>query len=102
MDRVSDDADGELLVVLRLETECGRPISRGLKFRILLPDREARGYICENHGASFGLPDLGPIGSNGLANPRDFRTPVAWTKSAMSRSNWSRNSRALRERRLSR
>ena len=24
------------------------------------------------------LPDLGAIGSNGLANPRDFQTPVAW------------------------
>ncbi|EQD70627.1 Homogentisate 1,2-dioxygenase, partial [mine drainage metagenome] len=33
---------------------------------------------CENFGAPFKLPDLGPIGSNGLANPRDFQTPVAW------------------------
>lgn len=38
----------------------------------------ARGYICENYGAHFKLPDLGPIGANGLANPRDFETPVAW------------------------
>ena len=38
----------------------------------------ARGYICENYGAHFRLPDLGPIGANGLANPRDFETPVAW------------------------
>jgi homogentisate 1,2-dioxygenase len=38
----------------------------------------ARGYICENYGAQFQLPDLGPIGANGLANPRDFETPVAW------------------------
>jgi homogentisate 1,2-dioxygenase len=38
----------------------------------------ARGYICENYGAQFRLPDLGPIGANGLANPRDFETPVAW------------------------
>ncbi len=92
MDRVFYDADGELLIVpqlgaLRLETECGRidlaprevaVIPRGLKFRVLLLDKEARGYICENHGAPFRLPDLGPIGSNGLANPRDFQTPVAW------------------------
>ena len=39
---------------------------------------QARGYICENFGTPFKLPDLGPIGSNGLANPRDFKTPVAW------------------------
>ena len=37
-----------------------------------------RGYICENYGGQFRLPDLGPIGANGLANPRDFETPVAW------------------------
>ncbi|HVW83937.1 MAG TPA: homogentisate 1,2-dioxygenase domain-containing protein, partial [Bryobacteraceae bacterium] len=37
----------------------------------------ARGYICENYGAPFRLPDLGPIGANGLANPRDFLAPVA-------------------------
>src|SRR5215469_7660592 len=85
------DADGELLVVpqlggLRLATELGtlelqpREIAvlpRGLRFRVELLEREARGYICENFGAPFRLPDLGPIGSNGLANPRDFLTPVA-------------------------
>jgi homogentisate 1,2-dioxygenase len=37
----------------------------------------ARGYVCENYGAPFRLPELGPIGSNGLANPRDFSTPRA-------------------------
>ncbi|HEU6456179.1 MAG TPA: homogentisate 1,2-dioxygenase domain-containing protein, partial [Roseateles sp.] len=41
-------------------------------------DVPARGYVCENHGAAFRLPELGPIGSNGLANPRDFEAPVAW------------------------
>jgi len=85
------DADGELLVVpqlggLRLATELGtlelQPreiavVPRGLRFRVELLEREARGYICENFGAPFRLPDLGPIGSNGLANPRDFLTPVA-------------------------
>ena len=40
--------------------------------------KAARGYICENYGTQFRLPDLGPIGANGLANPRDFETPVAW------------------------
>ena len=85
------DADGELLIVpqqgrLRIATELGvlevEPqeialIPRGLRFTVSLPDGEARGYVCENFGAMFKLPDLGPIGSNGLANPRDFLTPVA-------------------------
>jgi len=85
------DADGELLIVperggLRIATELGiievepgeiAVIPRGTKFRVELTGAEARGYICENYGANFRLPDLGPIGSNGLANPRDFLTPVA-------------------------
>ena len=86
------DADGELLIVpqqggLRLATELGvlevQPleiavIPRGLRFRVELLDATARGYVCENFGAPLRLPDLGPIGSNGLANPRDFQAPVAW------------------------
>ncbi len=90
--RVFMDADGELLFVpqagrLQLLTELGRLdvapgqialIPRGVRFRALLPDGAARGYVCENHGSLFRLPDLGPIGANGLANPRDFETPVAW------------------------
>ncbi|WP_395457771.1 homogentisate 1,2-dioxygenase (plasmid) [Azospirillum melinis] len=86
------DADGELLIVpqqgrLRLFTELGvlevEPqeialIPRGIRFRVELLDGTARGYVCENFGAPFRLPDLGPIGSNGLANPRDFLTPDAW------------------------
>jgi homogentisate 1,2-dioxygenase len=89
--RVFYDADGELLIVpqlgrLRLATELGviavRPgeiavVPRGIKFRVDLPDGRARGYVCENYGALFRLPELGPIGANGLANPRDFRSPVA-------------------------
>ncbi|HVS77177.1 MAG TPA: homogentisate 1,2-dioxygenase [Steroidobacteraceae bacterium] len=91
-DRFFYDADGELLIVpqlgrLRVVTELGileaAPqevllIPRGLRFRVELPDGEARGYVCESFGAPMRLPDLGPIGSNGLANPRDFLTPVAW------------------------
>ena len=91
MDRVFYDADGELLIVpqqgrLRLATELGRldiepleiaVIPRGMKFRVELLDASASGYICENHGAALRIPDLGPIGSNGLANPRDFLAPVA-------------------------
>lgn len=90
-DRFFYDADGELLIVpqqgrLRLATELGilevEPheiacIPRGVRFRVELPDGSARGYVCENFGSPFRLPDLGPIGSNGLANPRDFLTPVA-------------------------
>jgi homogentisate 1,2-dioxygenase len=53
-------------------------IPRGIKFRVELPDGAVRGYICENYGAHFRLPDLGPIGANGLANSRDFLTPAAW------------------------
>ncbi|MBS0192714.1 MAG: homogentisate 1,2-dioxygenase [Proteobacteria bacterium] len=85
------NADGELLIVpqqgrLRIDTELGvlevEPqqialIPRGIRFRVGLPDGHARGYVCENFGAPFKLPDLGPIGSNGLANPRDFQFPVA-------------------------
>ena len=85
------DADGELLVVpqqagLRLATELGvlevapleiAVIPRGLRFRVELTEGAARGYVCENFGAPFRLPDLGPIGANGLANPRDFKVPVA-------------------------
>jgi homogentisate 1,2-dioxygenase len=85
------DADGEMLIVpqrgtLLLDTELGRiqlepqeiaVIPRGLRFRVDLPDAAARGYVCENFGAPFKLPDLGPIGSNGLANARDFLTPRA-------------------------
>jgi homogentisate 1,2-dioxygenase len=92
MERFFYDADGELLIVpqlgrLRLATELGlleiepqeiAVVPRGLRFRVDLIDPQARGYVCENFGAPFRLPDLGTIGSNGLANPRDFLAPVAW------------------------
>ena len=92
MRRVFCNADGELLLVpqlgrLLLVTECGRleiapgeiaVLPRGLRFRVGLPDGEARGYVAENHGAPLRLPELGPIGANGLANPRDFLVPAAW------------------------
>ncbi|HRH42858.1 MAG TPA: homogentisate 1,2-dioxygenase [Pyrinomonadaceae bacterium] len=85
------NSDGEMLIVpeegrLQIHTEGGvllvgggdiAVIPRGMKFRVELPDGKARGYICENYGAVLRIPDLGPIGSNGLANPRDFETPVA-------------------------
>jgi len=91
VDRFFYSADGELLIVpqqgrLHIATELGvidlapqeiAVIPRGIRFQVSLPDGEARGYLCENFGAPLQLPDLGPIGSNGLANPRDFLTPVA-------------------------
>ena len=51
---------------------------RGVRFRVELLGDRARGYVAENYGAAFRLPELGPIGANGLANPRDFLSPVAW------------------------
>ena len=90
--RVFVNADGELLIIpqegaIEIQTELGRldvppgqiAVSpRGMKFRVALIAGEARGYVAENYGLPFRLPDLGPIGANGLANPRDFETPVAW------------------------
>ena len=52
-------------------------VPRGIRFRVEISGAVARGYVCENYGAPLRLPDLGPIGSNGLANPRDFLAPVA-------------------------
>ncbi len=89
--RYFSNADAEMLVVpqsgrLRFVTEFGvidvEPqevvvLPRGMRFRVDLLDPGASGYVCENFGALMRLPDLGPIGSNGLANPRDFLTPVA-------------------------
>ncbi|WP_329548538.1 homogentisate 1,2-dioxygenase [Streptomyces sp. NBC_01356] len=83
--------DGELLIVpesgrLRIATELGilglaqgevAVIPRGIRFKVELPDGRARGYILENYGSMFTLPELGPIGANGLANHRDFLYPVA-------------------------
>jgi homogentisate 1,2-dioxygenase len=90
--RIFVDADGELLIIpqhggLELQTELGRLeiapgsiglVPRGMKFRVQLLGDEARGYVAENYGAPFRLPELGPIGANGLASPRDFEVPVAW------------------------
>lgn len=92
VDEVFYSADGELLVVPQLGrllffTELGKMeigpgeiaiIPRGMKFRVELAGPEmARGYMCENYGDKFTLPDRGPIGANCLANPRDFKTPKA-------------------------
>jgi homogentisate 1,2-dioxygenase len=90
-DRYFYNADGEMLLVpqlgrLRLVTELGilavapgeiALLPRGLRFKVELPDGPSRGYICENYGQMFRLPELGPLGANGLANGRDFEAPVA-------------------------
>ena len=84
-------ADGDLLIVpqegdLDIRTEFGyllvRPmeiavIPRGVKYNVRLAGGPARGYALELYQGHFALPELGPIGSNGLANARDFQAPVA-------------------------
>jgi homogentisate 1,2-dioxygenase len=91
LNRFFYDADGELLIMpqqgaLSIATELGtletRPgeiavVPRGVRFAVGLAEDSARGYVCENYGAMLRLPELGPIGANGLANPRDFLCPVA-------------------------
>lgn len=83
--------DGDLLLLpqhgrLNIQTELGwlmvRPgelavIQAGIRFRVLLPDGPSRGYIQEAFGTHYQLPELGPVGSNGMALPRDFSSPVA-------------------------
>jgi homogentisate 1,2-dioxygenase len=90
MQRAFVNADGEMLLVpqqgaLHITTELGllhvapgevAVLPRGLAFKVAV-DGPTRTYVCENYGAAFRLPELGPIGSNGLANARDFLAPVA-------------------------
>lgn len=85
------NSDGEMLIVpqagaLRIRTELGvveitpgeiALIARSLRFAVDLLDDDAVGYVCENYGSPFELPELGPIGANGLAHARHFRHPVA-------------------------
>ena len=90
-DRVLINADAEMLIVpehggIEIFTEMGRMhvepghiaiVPRGMMAKYSPLGDAARGYLCENYGAKFTLPDRGPIGANCLANPRDFKTPVA-------------------------
>jgi homogentisate 1,2-dioxygenase len=85
------NADAEMLLVaqegrLLIATELGRMtirpgeiavVPRGMGAKYVPVDGAARLYVCENYGAKFTLPERGPIGANCLANPRDFKTPVA-------------------------
>lgn len=64
-DKPTDFIAGMITMLANVDRENGTGVS-------------VRGYICENHGPAFRLPELGPIGANGLANPRDFLSPVAW------------------------
>jgi homogentisate 1,2-dioxygenase len=87
---VFTNADAEMLYVpenesILLFTEMGKMsvspgeiaiVPRGMMVKIS-SDKPCRGYLCENYGAKFTLPERGPIGANCLANPRDFKTPVA-------------------------
>ncbi|NCN27959.1 homogentisate 1,2-dioxygenase [bacterium] len=88
------NADAEMMIVptegkLLLRTEMGKleigpleiaVIPKGIRFAVDLQEKSARGYLCENFGNPFVLPELGPIGANGLANPRDFQAPTAWVE----------------------
>ncbi|KAF1809997.1 putative homogentisate 1,2-dioxygenase [Eremomyces bilateralis CBS 781.70] len=92
--------DGDFLILpqvgrLEIQTELGRLMVRpgelcviqaGLRWKVSLPDGPSRGYVHEVFGSHFELPDLGVIGSNGLAHPRDFEYPVA--SFDMDQSKW--------------
>lgn len=85
------NSDGEILIVpqdgqLLILTELGRlligpgeigVVPRGIRFAVRLPNGPGRGYVLENYGQMLTLPELGPIGANGLANHRDFLSPIA-------------------------
>ena len=89
--RYAYNADAEMMIVpqsgeIIIHTELGTlelsplfigVVPRGMKFKVELKSANARGYVCENFGSAFQLPELGPIGANGLANPRDFEIPSA-------------------------
>lgn len=101
--RAFNNSDGDLLIVpqqgrLDITTEFGpmmvepnqiAVIQRGMRFSVALPDGSSRGYVLEVYDGHFELPDLGPIGANGLANPRDFQTPTAQYTHGNAAEDWS-------------
>uniref|UniRef100_A0A8C9S8G7 Homogentisate 1,2-dioxygenase n=1 Tax=Scleropages formosus TaxID=113540 RepID=A0A8C9S8G7_SCLFO len=90
-DKCFYNSDGDFLIVpqqgkILVTTEFGKMmvepneicvVQQGMRFGVDVFG-ETRGYVLEVYGVHFELPDLGPIGANGLANPRDFLVPVAW------------------------
>jgi len=98
-DRCFANTDGDLLVLpergaLTVLTELGvlrvapgelALLPRGIRFSVFLDDGVARGYVAESFGRSFGLPERGPIGANGLADARHFRVPAAWHEDRLAR-----------------
>lgn len=90
-DKAMYNSDGDFLIVpqqggLSILTEFGRlrvepneicVIQQGMRFQVYVSG-PSRGYVLEVYDNHFVLPNLGPIGANGLANPRDFKTPTAW------------------------
>ncbi|MCB4436389.1 homogentisate 1,2-dioxygenase [Alteromonas sp. McT4-15] len=90
--KVFYSSDGEMLFVpqhgdMLVTTEFGKlsvspgeilVIPRGVRFAITPTSNAIRGYICENYGHPFVLPERGPVGANGYANQRDFQYPTAW------------------------
>lgn len=91
-DRAFYSAESDLLIIpeqgrITLQTELGvldlppgqvAVVPRGIRFSVLLPDGPARGYVGEVFGRHFELPERGPVGANGLSDPRHFEAPVAW------------------------
>lgn len=90
-DRCMFNSDGDFLFVpqqgkMEIQTEMGwleispgeiGVVQRGIKFSVFFPEGPSRGYVLEIFNGHFKIPDLGPIGANGMANPRDFLSPVA-------------------------
>lgn len=89
--RVFSSVDGELIILpqqgsIRVRTEMGNLrvepgemvlLPRGIRFSVELQGDACKGFVCENLGMAFRLPERGLIGANGLANARDFLAPVA-------------------------
>lgn len=89
--RVFSSVDGELIILpqqgsIRVRTEMGNLLAepgemvllpRGIRFSVELQNEVCTGFVCENLGMAFRLPERGLIGANGLANARDFLAPVA-------------------------
>ena len=100
------NSDGSFLIVpqqgsLYIHTEMGNlkvepheiiVIPKNIVFSINGSDDEnvsLKGYVLEVKEGHFELPDLGPIGSNGLANPHHFQYPVSCMFDNDSEHEWN-------------